>query len=69
MGTGEPLSDRGLLTVREVAYLLRCSKVSVYRHIAAGELAAVRLGDRGPLRVRAESLAAFARPVVARSSR
>jgi excisionase family DNA binding protein len=46
-----------LLTVQEVATSLRESKVSVYRKIRRGDLAAVRLGDtHGPLRVRADEL-------------
>jgi excisionase family DNA binding protein len=41
-----------LLTVPEVARLLRCSRQSVYRRIRDGSIPAVRLTDRqGPLRV------------------
>jgi excisionase family DNA binding protein len=41
-----------LLTVNEVATMLRCSRASVYRKISAGQIPAVRLNDRlGPLRV------------------
>jgi excisionase family DNA binding protein len=41
-----------LLTVPEVARLLRCSRQSVYRRIHDGSIPAVRLtDDAGPLRV------------------
>jgi excisionase family DNA binding protein len=39
------------LTPREAARLLRCSRVSVYRRIAAGSIPAVRLDERAPLLV------------------
>jgi excisionase family DNA binding protein len=51
--------DTPLLTVREVATTLRQSPVSVYRHIRAGRLPAVRIGPSGPLRVRTDQLDAF----------
>jgi len=38
-----PATDR-LLTVREVALLMRVSNMTVYRLIRAGELRAVRVG-------------------------
>ena len=46
------------MTVREVAEELRCSPLTVYRLIASGRLAAVRLGR--DLRVSREALAALA---------
>ncbi|HYT52869.1 MAG TPA: helix-turn-helix domain-containing protein [Gaiellaceae bacterium] len=46
-----------LLTVPEVARLLRCSRHSVYRRIADGSIPAVRLGEEhGPLRVPSDEL-------------
>ena len=48
--------DRMLLTVPEVAERLRMSRSSVYRRIATGELPALRLGARGPLRIDAREL-------------
>jgi excisionase family DNA binding protein len=45
------------LTVPEVARLLRCSKPTIYRRIASGEIPAVRLGaEFGPLRIRRDEL-------------
>jgi excisionase family DNA binding protein len=38
------LDDLSLLTVGEVAWVLRVSKMTVYRMIHAGELTAVRVG-------------------------
>lgn len=51
-----------LLTVQETAHLLRVSPITVRRYIAAGRLAAVRVG-RG-VRVRREALEAFVAPVI-----
>jgi excisionase family DNA binding protein len=45
-----------LLSVNEVAKLLRLHPHSVYRKIHAGELPACRLGEDGALRVRADEL-------------
>ena len=53
-----------LLTVHEVAEQLRIHEASAYRAIAAGRLPAFRIGsESGPLRVEAEEVAAFLRPV------
>ena len=43
-GTLGDLSDAGLLTIAEVASLMRVSKMTVYRQVHAGELRAVRVG-------------------------
>lgn len=50
-----------LLTVHEVAELLRCSEDTVRRRIGSGELPAVRTGTgpRTPLRVKATVLDQF----------
>jgi excisionase family DNA binding protein len=45
-----------LLSVGEVAKLLRLHPHSVYRKINTGELPAVRLGEDGALRVRSDEL-------------
>ena len=56
LATAEP----HFLTVPEVARLLRCSKPTVYRRIASGEIPALRLGTEfGPLRVRRDELEAW----------
>jgi excisionase family DNA binding protein len=39
-----PLSDVKLLTVAEVAKIMRVSKMTVYRLIHSGELEAIRVG-------------------------
>jgi excisionase family DNA binding protein len=54
-----------LLTIDEVAAMLRQSRGSIYRKIAAGELEAVRLGRSrsSPLRIRAAALDTHLRPV------
>jgi len=39
-----PLSEVHFLTVAEVAALMRVSKMTVYRLVHAGDLAAVRVG-------------------------
>ena len=39
-----PISERALLTVAEVASLMRVSKMTVYRLVHNGELPAVRVG-------------------------
>ncbi|MGI9019196.1 MAG: helix-turn-helix domain-containing protein [Solirubrobacterales bacterium] len=49
-----------LLTADEVARQLRVHPSWVYRHIASGELPALRLGDeRSPLRIDAADLDAY----------
>jgi excisionase family DNA binding protein len=48
-----------LLSVGEVAKLLRLHPHSVYRKINAGALPAIRLGGDGPLRVRSDKLEAW----------
>ena len=50
-----------LLTVAEVAAMLKVSAITVRRHIASGRLAAVRAGRR--VRVLRESVEAFLTPV------
>jgi excisionase family DNA binding protein len=40
-----------LLTPREAAQLLRCSRQSVYRRISNGSIPAVRLDEHAPLLV------------------
>ena len=42
-GPGDPTSS-ALLTVAEVAAVMRVSKMTVYRQVHAGELRAVRVG-------------------------
>jgi len=45
MAAGEtPLSDVRFLTVAEVASIMRVSKMTVYRMVHSGELAAIRVG-------------------------
>ena len=44
------------LPVAEVAARLRVSPLTVYRRVADGTLAAVRLGEAGPIRIRAADL-------------
>jgi excisionase family DNA binding protein len=41
---GRPLSEVTLLTVAEVAAVMRVSKMTVYRLVHAGELPALRVG-------------------------
>ena len=48
-----------LLTAREVAETVRASVDTVYRLTARGTLPAVRLAVHGPLRFRADDLAAL----------
>ncbi len=52
------------LTVDEAARLLRQSRDTVRRKIHAGEIAAVRLGVHGPLRVPADALEQHLRPAL-----
>ena len=57
------MSDHSVarLTVAEVAGRLGVSDVTVRRWIAAGELAALRIGGRAGYRIRPEDVAAFER--------
>ena len=50
---------KGLLSVSDVATLLHVSVESVRNWIAAGKLAAFRLGPTGPYRINSEDLAAY----------
>lgn len=56
-------------TPRQVAAMLRCSTATVYRAIHRGELEAVRLGERGSLRIREDALDRFVRPTRSRGNR
>jgi len=53
-----------LLKVSDVAERLQVSQWSVYRRIAGGELAALRIGSgpRAPLRIEADALDALLQP-------
>jgi excisionase family DNA binding protein len=51
-----------LLHVKEAAAELGLHPVTVRRHIASGDLRAVRLGRHGNVRVPREALAEFVRP-------
>jgi excisionase family DNA binding protein len=51
-----------LLTVDEVAKLLKISPITVRRHIASGDLSAVRAGRA--VRVRRDSAETFLKPIV-----
>lgn len=60
MSTPEnPKTVDELLLVPEVATRIRQSEKTVYRKISAGEIPAVRLGERGPLRVSERELQAW----------
>lgn len=50
-----------LLTVQEVARILRCSKMSIYRQIHSGQLDAVKITTRA-YRVRRDALEARLNP-------
>lgn len=51
-----------LLTTREVAALLRCSRVTVWKLVRDGEIPAVRFGEHGHLRfVQTDVLALISR--------
>lgn len=53
-----------LLTVEEVARELRVAKLTVYRAVENGRLAAVRLGsDSGRLRIPRSAVSDYLRPV------
>jgi excisionase family DNA binding protein len=51
-----------LLAPKEAAVKLRCSVKTVYKAIHAGQLAAVRLGENGSLRVTEAALRESLRP-------
>ena len=51
----------GLMTVEEVARLLRLNQVTIRRYIRSGRLKAVRVGGR--IRMRLEDVEQFARPI------
>jgi excisionase family DNA binding protein len=51
-----------LLTVPEVAQRLRLHRISIYRAVERGELAAYRLGGNGPLRIPEAAIADYLRP-------
>lgn len=53
MARRDPLGDR-LLTVGEVAALMRVSNMTVYRLIKSGDLAAIRVGKN--YRIRSEDI-------------
>jgi excisionase family DNA binding protein len=53
------------LTVDEAASVLRQSRPTLYRKIERGELRAVRLGEKGPLRIPVEALHEHLRPIAA----
>jgi excisionase family DNA binding protein len=55
MLTDATTTDR-LLTVTETAERLRCSRTSIYRKVATGDIPAVRLAEHGPLRISADDL-------------
>ena len=61
MGMAAP--PKRLLTVAEVARVLRCSATSVYRRVWDGQLEARRVGETGPLRFEPEAVERLLRPV------
>ena len=50
------------MTVAEASDVLRQSEASLDRHIRLGHLEALRVGERGPLRLRAEAVEALLQP-------
>ena len=62
MSTDAP-PEVALLTVTEVARLLRQSRSSIYRHTRTGTLPALRVGATGPLRFEPETVERLLRPV------
>lgn len=44
MSTERPLAEVRLMTVAEVASIMRVSKMTVYRMVHSGELPAIRVG-------------------------
>ncbi len=59
-----PPGGEELLSVPEAALRLHVSEVTVRRRIAAGELSAVRIGNRGAVRIPETALAAILQPYV-----
>jgi excisionase family DNA binding protein len=59
-----PAAPGDLLTVAEVAELVRCSEPTVRRRIRAGDLAAVRIGDGRAIRVHRAAVAELLEPIV-----
>ena len=57
---GSPLP--GLLTAIEAGAILRLAPGSIYRHVRNGHLAALRVGEHGPLRFRPEDVERLLRP-------
>lgn len=57
--TAAPQATRRLLTVAEVADRLRVSTDTVYRRISSGELPALAIGARRPLRIDEDALDAW----------
>jgi excisionase family DNA binding protein len=58
------MDDTRLLTVKEAAYKLRVSPLTIRRRISAGELEALQLGGPGkPLRIAPGALEALLQPV------
>lgn len=51
-----------LLKVDEVAAELRVSPFTVYRYVESGRMAALRVGENGPLRIPRQSLDEFLVP-------
>jgi excisionase family DNA binding protein len=60
MATHAPAS--GLLTVDDVARVLRASRHTVYRRVADRSLRALRVGETGTLRFEPEAIDALLRP-------
>jgi excisionase family DNA binding protein len=65
----EPAAARFELTPRQAAVTLRCSPATIYRAVHRGELEAVRLGERGTIRIRDDALEKFMQPVVSRDEK
>jgi len=63
--TSEKPATGELLTVPEVAALVRAHRVTIYRAISTGRLRAIRLGAGGPLRVSEDALDAYCLPAFA----
>lgn len=63
MGTAETTSEGRLLTVDEARRVLRCSRASIYRRVADGQLPALRIGESGPLRFTPAAVYRVLRPV------
>ena len=54
--------DKQLLHPKEAAFELDCHVATIRRAIRRGELEALRLGERGRLRIHRHALEAFLRP-------